>query len=155
MAARRLVVVMLVLLFISSLAAALAPVRPGEDTTTSSTTTATTAQPDEADAGGLVRRELDAGARRPGTVRAAVGDQLQLRVVGPRPLTVSIPGLGVTENVGPLAPAFFDFLLSDPGRYAVRILETGRPIGTIEVSREARPAQAPDRAGDRRAGRER
>lgn len=158
MAARRLVVVMLVLLFVSSLAAALAPVRPGENTTTSSSTTTTTTTRTgggSPDGGGLVRAKLDAAAERPGTVTAAVGDQLQLRVVGRRPETVSIPRLGATENVGPLAPALFDFLLSEPGSYAVRVLETGRPIGTIEVNREARPGRARDRAAGRRAGRER
>ena len=115
MAARRLVAVMLVLLFVSSLAAVLAPVRPGEETTTREPATTRPQAPREPAPGRLVRAALDAGARRPARVVAAVGDQLQLRVDGRRPATVEVPRLGATESVGPLAPARFDLLLAEPG----------------------------------------
>lgn len=155
MAARRLVAVMLVLLFVSSLAAALAPVRQGEETSTTETTTrvAPAAAAPGPGTGALVRATLDADARRSGRVLAAVGDQLQLRVDGRRPATVEIPRLGATESVGPLAPARFDLLLSDPGTYAVRLLETGRQVGVIAVRREARPERPRAGAGAPRAGR--
>lgn len=134
MAARRLVVVMLVLLFVSSLAAALAPVRQAERLSSSSTTTETAMAP-SAQEGRLVQASLDAGARRPRVVdRLAVGDQLQLRVEGSGVATVEIPALGATESVGPLTPARFDLLLREAGDHDVRILETGRRIGTLEVS---------------------
>ena len=133
MAARRLIAVMLVLLFLSSLAAALAPVERREDETTSTTTTEPEL-PAAAAEGKLVRATLDA-ERKPGSrVKAAVGDQLQLKVTAPQPGTVELVGLGTTEDVDPIAPARFDVLLDvDAGRYPVRILETERELGTIVV----------------------
>ena len=153
MAARRLVLVMLVLLLVSSLAAALAPVRPGDSTTSSSATTTSSTEPaTPAAEGRLVRAVIDADAKRPGTVRAAPGDQLQLRVDSRRVATVDIPGLGTAESVAPLAPARFDLLLIDPGEFAVKLLESGRRIGTLEVSPRARPARPREATHDQRGG---
>ena len=136
MAARRLIAVMLVLLFLSSLAAALAPVERQAGET--STTTTPEPQSETPDGGGrIVRATLDAGAKRPGTVRARVGDQLQLRVTGPRVATIELAGLGPTADVDPLAPARFDVLLVAPGEYTVRTLQSGRPVGRIVVSPRA------------------
>ncbi len=137
MAARRLIAVMLVLLFLSSLAAALAPVeRPSEEPTTTTTETVPSAAPGQ---GELIREVIDARAPRPRTIEAKVGDQLQLRVTGRRPATIELAGLGPTDDLDPLAPAMFDVLLNTKGSYAVRELESGRKIGTIEVS----PRRAP------------
>jgi hypothetical protein len=133
MAARRLIAVMLVLLFLSSLAAALAPVDRQEDET-STTTTSEPAQPAASTQGKLVRETLDARHKPGGVVKASVGDQLQLKVTAPRPGTVELVRLGPTEDVDPIAPARFDVLLDvAAGRYPVRILETGRRLGTIVV----------------------
>jgi hypothetical protein len=139
MAARRLVVIMLVLLFVSSLAAALAPVRPGDRSTTSSSTTTRTERPEGASqppgAGALVRAAIDADVKRPSTARATVGDQLQLRVDSRRVATVEIARLGATEPVAPLSPARFDVLLTRPGRYPLRFLDTRERFGTLVVRR--------------------
>lgn len=132
MAARRLIAVMLVLLFLSSLAAALAPVDRQDETSTSTTTEPNlkASAPD----GKLVRATLDTKRQPGGVVRAAVGDQLQLKVTALHPGTVELVGLGATEDVDPLAPARFDVLLEvDAKRYRVKMLETGRTLGTIEV----------------------
>lgn len=140
MAARRLVLIMLLLLFVSSLAAALAPVRPGERSTSSSTTTTTEARgakdasPAPGD-GELVRAAIDADAKRPSTARASAGDQLQLRVDSRRVATVEIARLGATEPVAPLSPARFDVLLSQPGKYPIRFLDTRKRFGTLIVRR--------------------
>lgn len=160
MAARRLVIVMLVLLFLSSLAAALAPVeRTGDDeastTQTDAATTAADGRPAQDAVGGeLVRAALDADSERRPEVRAHVGDQLQLSVHSERPVTVEIPALGASEGAVPADPARFDLLLSQPGSYAVRLLESRRRIGTLTVRSQARPERAPDRARDRRAAHE-
>ena len=137
MAARRLIAVMLVLLLISSLAAALAPVDRSEEdgpppapVSPSETT---------ANEGRVVTGVIDASAEREQTVKARVGDQLQLRVTSKRPGTVELGRIGDTDDVDPAAPARFDVLLIDDGKFPVRILEGGRRIGTIEV-RPARPA---------------
>jgi hypothetical protein len=145
-AARRLIAVMLVLLFLSSLAAALAPVDT-EREDTAPTPVPTEPVTDEASEGELVREELDARGKRTPMVRARVGDQLQLRVRSERPATVELVGLGLTEDVDPLAPARFDLLLERPGTIKVRELESPRrPLGTIEVSRPARKASPKARA---------
>ncbi len=149
MAARRLIAVMLVLLFLSSLAAALAPVERSSDETSTSTTDAIT-QPvrERAD---VIKAMLDGGRKPPQRIEASVGDQLQLRVSSPRVATIQLVGLGPTEDVDPIAPARFDVLLEEPGRYKVRELG-GRPepYGTIVVSprapREPDPEQAPSRS---------
>jgi hypothetical protein len=144
-AARRLIAVMLVLLFLSSLAAALAPVEnttndePPPPTPPASATVANT--------GKLVRATLDAGAKPPDRVTAHVGDQLQLRVTGPRPDTVDIPAFGATADLDPVAPAMFDLLLDRKGRFTVRLLEERREAGTIVV--RTNPPARKERAGDR------
>ena len=137
MAARRLIAVMLVLLFLSSLAAAFAPVERSSETTSSTTTEPL---PDLAkDEGELLRETIDAAAKRPPTIAARVGDQLQLRVEVERPATLELHGLGDVEDADPVAPALFDVLLDTVGRFPIRALESGQRLGTIQVS----PPRAP------------
>jgi hypothetical protein len=135
-AARRLLIVMLVLLGVSTVAAALVPVErdaDGDDTTTTSTTT--TKRP----TGELMRESIHAGAREPQTIRVHVGDQLQLEITARKADQVEIPRLGELEDVDPDAPARFDLLLFDRGRFGVRLVEAERLIGEIVV----RPRQPP------------
>lgn len=125
---------MLVLLGVSTLAAALVPVDPDalrDESTTTSTSTATRAA-----TGKLVRASIDADKRNSQTVRVQVGDQLQLRVESPkRADEVEIPALDELEDVDPDAPAHFDLLLFDKGRFPVRLVDADRQIGAIEVSK--------------------
>lgn len=154
MAARRLIVVLLALLVVSSIAAALAPVRSSEEDPETSATTTTEPPPP----GELVRRTIEVGAKRPPTIALELGDQLALTVTAERTAEVEIAGLGELDHVDPNAPARFDLLPREPGTYEVRLLDSGRPLGSIEVSprREApdreRPGSRPDRkASDRKA----
>lgn len=125
---------MLVLLGVSTLAAALVPVDPDalrDESTTTSTNTATRAA-----TGKLARASIDAAKRNSQTVRVQVGDQLQLRVESPkRADEVEIPALDELEDVDPDAPAHFDLLLFDKGRFPVRLVDADRQIGAIEVSK--------------------
>jgi hypothetical protein len=83
------------------------------------------------------------GARTVGTVeatmpaakevRARVGDLVTLTVEADEPGGVEIPAFGETEPVGPEAPAVFDILPTEAGRYPVRSTETGAEIGTLVV----------------------
>jgi hypothetical protein len=136
-AARRLLIVMLVLLGVSTVAAALVPVErdAGGDDTTTTTSTTTSKRP----TGDLEREAIHAGAREPQTVGVQVGDQLQLEVTSNRANQVEIPRLGELEDVDPDAPAHFDLLLFDRGRFPVRLVEPERKIGEIVV----RPRQPP------------
>jgi len=154
LAARRLIAILLVLLFLSSLAAALAPVqRTGKSASTTTTTEGSTTQAipgppmlPSATAGvapRLLQQSVDASRDRAPTIKARVGDQLQLRVTSRTPGTVELVGIGPTEDVGAQQPAFFDVLLRKGGSYRVRFLDTGREIALIEVANPK--AQAPPR----------
>ena len=144
MAARRLIAVILVLLFLSSLAAALAPVERQSETST--TTTEPVTEPVAAQ-GKVIRATLDGAAKRPQRIPARVGDQLRLRVKSDRVATVELVGLGPTEDVDPVAPALFDVLLSEQGRYEVRELGGRREVyGTIVVSRPAQKGRDREKA---------
>ena len=148
MTARRLIAVMLVLLFLSSLAAAFAPVERSSETTSSTTTEPL---PELAkDEGKLLRETIDSTAKRPPTIAARVGDQLQLRVDVERPATLELVGLGDVEDADPVAPALFDVLLDTEGRFRIRTLESKQTVGTIEVSpRPAPTGPAPAAAQSR------
>jgi hypothetical protein len=128
-AARRLLILMLVLLGVSTVAAALVPVDRTVDDETTTTTTSTR----EAPTGELVPESIDAGTDTPTTIRVQVGDQLQLRVTSPEPDEVEIPALDELEDVDPEAPALFDLLLFNRGRFPVRLVEAERKIGEIVV----------------------
>jgi hypothetical protein len=136
-AARRLLILMLVLLGVSTVAAALVPVdrESGDDTMTTSTS------PAESPTGELEERSIDANAEEPKTVRAQVGDQLQLRVKSRRADEVEIPALDELEDVDPDAPARFDLLLFDKGHFPVRLVERERKIGEIVVDRPEHSAK--------------
>ena len=143
---------MLVLLFLSSLAATLVPVREPGDTSTSTTSTGTK-EPRLPAGGRLVTARVIAGGERE-TVALRAGDQLQLRVTGKRPETVELIGLGGTDEVTPTAPALFDVLVRDRGRYPLRSLDSGKVLAMIEVRAlraRARPEPASTPARGRRA----
>ena len=126
---------MLVLLGISSLAAALAPV-PRESGESTSSTTSTTERPGPGPTGGkLVRRTIDAQARRPERIRVSVGDQLALTVRSKRVEQFEIPGLGLIEDAGPLSPARFNLLAEREGGFEVRQVGGRGAIGVIRVDR--------------------
>ena len=135
MAARRLLIVLVLLLAASIGAAALAPDRrtlvSSESSTSTTTTTTTTAA---APAGEIVTTRIDASPKDPETVRAAPGDQLALSVGVPAEpgRTIAIDEFGMTEFAAPNAPADFDLLLTDAGRFAITD-EQGDIVGRIVV----------------------
>jgi hypothetical protein len=135
-AARRLVILMLVLLGVSTIAAALVPV-DREAGTEETTTTSTAAEKRDDEGGKLVPKSIDAQSKPPQVVRIELGDQLDLRVTSRRDAEVEIPAFGELDDVGPGAPALFDLLPFEAGRYPVRLVEPRRKIGTIVVHRPA------------------
>lgn len=136
MAARRLLIVMLLLLGISTLAAALVPPPEREEGTESSTSTRTKAR--ERSEGERVAAEVSTrtGAR-PDLVRVSEGDQLALVVKTPRPTEVAVPAFGLIEFAEPGAPARFDILVDEAGRFEVTARGTGT-VGTIGAERRRR-----------------
>ncbi len=124
---------------VSSFAAALVPVeRDAREEASTAAEPATTAEirPGE---GRLVVRKLDATAE-PQTVHIELGDQLRLSVAADRLDQVEIPALGEVEAVESSSPAEFDLYASEPGRFAIRLLDADRLVGEIEVAERAKGA---------------
>ena len=131
MAARRLIVVLVLLLAVSVAAAALAPERRSS-TAAEEEAGASTAQgsPGE-DSGELVERGIVASAEDPETIRLAVGDHLQLSIASEEPLEIEIEALGVIGNTDPLAPAFFDVLMTEPVNAPITDTASGEVLGRV------------------------
>ena len=66
-------------------------------------------------------------------VRARVGDLVTLTVESDEPGGVEIPAFGESEPVAPQAPAVFDVMPTEAGRYRVQSAETGAEIGELVV----------------------
>jgi hypothetical protein len=151
MAARRLIIVLLVLFAFSIAAAMIAPERRGgliggsssssESTTTTSMTTSTTTTT-ELPAGEAIRERIDASAQDPATVKAFVGDQLELVVASERARAIEIPAFGVTETAASDAPAGFNLLLRESGRLAILDADSGELLGRLDVREPAKRKEA-------------
>jgi hypothetical protein len=145
MAARRLIIVLLVLFGISVAAAAIAPDRKGgligassSDSTSASSTTSDSSAPSAA-AGVTLTARIDAGSARPEAVNGFVGDQLELAVTSrEKGRVIEIDEYGVTEFAGPNAPAEFNLLLRDPGRFPITDGGGGRIVGRLVVRERER-----------------
>jgi hypothetical protein len=158
MAARRLIIVLLVLFAFSIAAAMIAPERRGgliggsssssDSTSTSTTSTEATTTAAELPAGEAIRERIDASAQDPATVKAFVGDQLELVVASERARAIEIPAFGVTETAAPDAPAGFNLLLRESGRLAILDADSGELLGRLDV-RE--PAKRNEATGQRRS----
>jgi len=154
-AARRLIIVLLVLFGISVLAASIAPDRKGgqlldSPDSTSSTTTAKVPPPPEATGEALTAR-ITASATDPQTVEGFAGDQLELIVASDQSVVVELPDFGVTGTAAENAPATFDLLLRDSGRFAITDDTTEKILGRLivrEPKTQGRRAGKPNQSGE-------
>lgn len=138
MAARRLLIVMLLLLGISTLAAALVPPPERETQTDSSTSTTRSTPTRERPEGERVAAEVTArSGGPPEIVRVSTGDQLALVVKVARAAEVEVPAFGLVEFAEPGAPARFDVLVDEPGRFEVNAERKGT-VATIVAQRPRR-----------------
>jgi hypothetical protein len=80
--------------------------------------------------------------RRGRVIAAEPGRRISLDIASGETDLVSIPALGLLEDVAPGAPAHFDLRIEEPGSYAVRLMEQARTVATIEVGIEERAAGA-------------
>lgn len=135
MAARRLILVMLVLLIVSSVGFALVPVPSSQLDQATTTAESMTRAPVSEPSGALVAERIRAGSGKPREIEIALGDQLELTVIGQRFDQVAIARLGMLEDVDRGAPAVFDLLPIAPGSYGVRLLGAGETIARIEVAK--------------------
>jgi hypothetical protein len=152
MAARRLIIVLLDIFAFSIAAAMIAPERRGgliggsssssDSTSTSTTSTEATTTAAELPAGEAIRERIDASAQDPATVKAFVGDQLELVVATERARAIEIPAFGVTETAAPDAPAGFNLLLRESGRLAILDADSGELLGRLDVREPAKRKEA-------------
>jgi hypothetical protein len=120
--ARRLLVPVTLLFLVLLILGSLTPT----DRTSTDTTPTTTPAP--------ATRTRTVEATLPGRdVRAGVGDLVSLTVESKTVGGVELPDFGESEPVAPSAPAFFDILPTEAGRFPVVSTESGKEIGTIVV----------------------
>jgi hypothetical protein len=133
MRGRRTIVAVAIVMGLMALAASLAPpperTRPGPAPGPSP---APSAAP-SVTAGDEVARTIRLGAARP-EIRVQVGDTLGLTVAGDAVDTVVIPDLDVMEPIDPASPADIELYADTPGRYPISLLESGRPVGTLQIT---------------------
>jgi hypothetical protein len=143
-AARRLIIVLVVMLMLSTFAAVLVPVREDSESTTESSTTTTETAAADSDRSRILSETIDASAKKPQTVKIALGDTLTLRVRTDEATEVAIPRLDEIEDADPADPALFDLLPIEAGEYRVTELESGDVIGTVEVQepKAKRPSES-------------
>lgn len=142
MAPRRLVALMIGLLLFSSVISALIPTNKRDSLDTTAPQSGREMPKPQLPTGGeLLNETIRAGksAKRP-ILNATVGDQMSLRVTGPRPATVELRGLGATSDLAPGTPARFNVLLLEAGSYPVTELQSGRVLGEIRVTPQEAPA---------------
>ena len=145
MAAKRLIIVLLVLFGISVAAAAIAPDRQGgligadsNSTSSSSTSTTSTSPAPATPTGETLTARIDASSSRPETVEGFVGDQLELHVASRgNGRVIEIGEFGLTDFAAPEAPATFDLLLREPGRFPITDGDSGRILGRLAVRKPA------------------
>jgi hypothetical protein len=111
----------------------------GSLTPTDSTQTDTSTTPPPRD----MRPTRTIEATLPGKdVRAQVGDLVNLTVTSDVPGGFERPAFGESAPVAPNAPAMFDVLPTQPGRYVVLAMGSGRQIGALVVDDAPPPEQS-------------
>lgn len=139
MLGRRFLLLVALLMGLTAVAASLAPrqatVTPRAPTTTPAPPAATTEAPElEAVTGAprTVTRAVDAEAA-PSRIAVREGDTLVLEVSAGEVGSVILDGIDRIEPVDPDSPARFEVLMDDPGSYALRLLDSGRRVATVDV----------------------
>jgi hypothetical protein len=133
---RRLLVLVAVLMGLTALAATLSPPpeslrrTPPSESPTPSATPPPATPPSSSDS---VNARISATAPRARHVTASVGDLVTLDVTGDVVDTVVIDDLAVVEPIDPDSPAQVELYAGAPGRYPIRLLSSGRSIGTLRI----------------------
>jgi hypothetical protein len=136
---RRILVLVAVLMGLTALAASLTPPPqpvPRNRTATGPTPTPAAAEPQPAVVARTVSARLSE-AGRPRTISARTGDTIELDVSGSTPDTVVIDDLAVSEPVDLDSPAQVQIYADMPGTYPVLLLDSGRRIGAVRITRSS------------------
>jgi hypothetical protein len=133
MQGRRVIIVVAIVMGLMALAASVAPPpQRTPDNEPSPTPTAPAAGAIEAQ---QVTARLDADRSSRARVRAREGDTVVLEVSGDVVDSVEIPDLDVVEPIDPGSPAQIEIYVDTPGDYPIRLLDSGRMLGVLQVSR--------------------
>jgi len=126
MLARRLLLLAAVLMLLAALAAGIAP-NPAP-----MAPPPTTGAPR---AGTVVEANLSAepGAGEDQSVKARVGDVIELEVSGDLLDTIQIERLDRLDAVEPTTPARFNLIAEEAGVYPIRLVEADRRIGRLDI----------------------
>jgi hypothetical protein len=124
MVARRLLLLAAVLMLLTALAAGLAP-QPD--------TTETEPAPRPAQTPAVVAESISA-ADEDQSVKARVGDLIQLEVTGDVIDEVEIELLDRIDPIEPTTPARFEVIPETAGVYPIRLIEADKRIGRLEIS---------------------
>ena len=122
MVVRRLLIALAVLIALTAVAAGVSP-REGPVQDPEPTPSADTLEP---------AAQVLSAERSGQRVIARQGEWVHFEVRSDSVDTVDVAEIG-SEPVEPEVPARFLLLADSPGRYAIELLETRRPIGTLEI----------------------
>jgi hypothetical protein len=117
-----------ILMGLTALAAGLAPPPPRGPQVRPSPTAGPYASGDAP-----VELRVDAAQEGAQSVAANAGDEVHLTVSYDDLATVELEGIGVVRPVSADSPAEFDVLATE-GTYPIVLMESGRTVGTLEVT---------------------
>lgn len=84
-----------------------------------------------------IKVDIGASPERARVIDAHVGDHLLLTVESEGIDTVVIPALDETRPVSATTPAQFDTLLTQPGRFDIRMQNGNKTVGVLDVKSAA------------------
>jgi hypothetical protein len=70
-------------------------------------------------------------------IGARTGDTVLITVAGDVLDTVVNDDLAVSEPIAPGSPALIDLYADTPGRYPIELLDSGRRIGVLRITRSS------------------
>jgi hypothetical protein len=120
-----------ILMGLTALAAGLAPPPPRERAVQPTPTVAPSVAAESPE--DPVQLTMDAGEEGAQSVAANAGDLVHLTVTSDEFATVALDGYGITRPVSPESVAEFDVLAVE-GSFKIELLETGRLVGTLEIT---------------------
>jgi hypothetical protein len=132
MQGRRVIIVVAIVMGLMALAASVAP--PPQRTPDNGPSPTPTPQAGVIEAQQVTAR-LDADRSSRARVRAREGDTVVLDVSGDVADSVEIPDLDVVEPIDRDSPAHIEIYVDTPGDYPIRLLDSGRMLGVLQVSR--------------------
>jgi hypothetical protein len=136
---RRILVLVAVLMGLTALAASLTPPPQPQQRggrAVSPSPTPVVAEPGPAAAARTVSARFSADGS-PRRIDARTGDTIVLDVSAAEPDTVVIDDLAVSEPVDAESPAHVEIYADAPGRYPIELLDAGRRIGAVRITRSS------------------